>query len=173
MRTLELPFRTAFIAVAISLMTLLTGCGVSLSSQEKKALQEQTARAVSQRLDERSYTIVVDYMTPLRGPGRAISSPYSLTVDGTTVDSYLPYVGVARNVPYGGGKVLTFKDEIEEYRDSGFSKDRRTIVFSTDNGEDLIVYTLTVFDNGKASVDVHCRNREDISYRGYLKTEAD
>ena len=73
--------------------------------------------------------------------------------------------------PYGGGKGLTFKDKIESYTDSGWVKDKRTIVVKVKNEEDSYIYTLEVFDNGTASVRVTSRNRDEISYMGRLITE--
>lgn len=152
---------------------LLVGCGTAAqSSAQKQADEKQTAEQVSKLLDEKTYEITVNYMNPLRGGGRAVSGPYSIRVDGTTIDSNLPYIGRAYNIPYGGGKVLTFKDEIDEYSDSGWKKGLRKIIFSTNNDEDTIVYTVTVSDDGYADINVHCRNREDITYRGMLTTRA-
>lgn len=155
------PFLLAVAAAAV----LVTGCASLKQTPQEK---ERIAQLVDQRLDQRQFRIDIDYMSPRRGSGQAVSYSYSLTVDETTVNSHLPYVGVAYNVPYGGGKVLTFKDDIDEYADSGWKKNQRTIAFSTNNDEDTIVYTLTVYDNGRTYVDVHCRNRDDISYRGTL-----
>lgn len=150
-------------------VVLTAGCASLRQTPEEK---ERIATLVDQRLNDRQFRIDVDYMTPRRGSGQAVTSSYSLTVDGTEVNSHLPYVGVAYSVPYGGGKVLTFKDDILEYADSGWQKDRRQIAFSTDNEEDLIVYTLTIYTNGRAYIDVRCRNREDISYRGMLDPDS-
>ena len=36
--------------------------------------------------------------------------------------------------------------------------------------EDIFVYSITVFDNGSADINVNCHNRDDISYRGNLRT---
>lgn len=162
--------KTRFSLVALAFAALLTaGCAALRQTPEE---QERIAQLVDQRLNDRQYRIDVDYMTPRRGSGKAVTYSYSLTVDGTTVDSHLPYAGVAYSVPYGGGKVLTFKDDIDEYVDGGWQKDRRIISFVTDNDEDVIVYTLTVYTNGRAYLDVRCRNREDISFRGNLDPDS-
>ena len=102
-----------------------------------------------------------------------MTSPYSITVDGTHLRSHLPYIGVAYSVPYGGGKGLSFESEIEEYAEDDSRGDRRLIVFSTDNEEDYIVYRLTVFRNGSADLEVSSKNREPISYRGFLDPDAE
>ena len=147
---------------------LIAGCGTLKQTPEEK---ERIAQTVDQRLNDRQYRIDIEYMNPRRGSGQAVTSSYSIKVDGSALDSHLPYVGVAYNVPYGGGKVLTFTDQIDEYIDKGWEKNRREIVFSTNNDEDVIIYSITVYDNGRAYVDVRPRNRDDISYRGTLNTD--
>ena len=154
----------------ISLAVFLTACGtLGQSTAENKRIAE----TVSQRLDARDYRIEINYMSPVRGPGKVVTDPYSITVNDSVIDSHLPYVGVAYSVPYGGGKVLTFKDDIDEYSDNGWKAGQRKIVFSTNNDEDTIVYSITVSDSGSADIRVRCRNREEISYRGTLVTDED
>lgn len=148
----------------------LPACGTLLQSREE---QERMLALMDQRLDERDFRIDIDYMMPLRGGGRVVTGSYAIIVDGTSINSHLPYVGVVYNVPYGGGKVLTFKDDIDEYADRGWERGRRTISFSTNNDEDILIYTLTVSEDGRTDVHVRCRNREDISYRGLFSTEAE
>ncbi len=153
-------------------LMLVSGCGtVRLSSEEKLAEKQRVAELVRQALDSRSYRVDIDYMIPLRGSGRNLTTPYSITVDGNTLDSHLPYFGVARSLPYGGGKGLVFTAGIEEYSDSPGKKDRRIIRFKVDNQEDILYYILTVFDNGQADLDVQSFNRDAIRYRGALRLE--
>ena len=155
-------------AIYIAIVLFLAACGTLRQTPEERARIEQL---VEQRLDARDFRIDVNYMIPLRGSGKAVSGGYSIKVDGTVIESHLPYAGVAHSVPYGGGKVLSFKDDIDEYADSGWQKNgERTIVFSTNNEEDIIVYTLTLFTNGRTDIRVHCQNRDDISFRGTLDT---
>lgn len=149
---------------------LMTGCGIlgKTSAEER----ERIAAAVDNSLNNRQFTINVDTMIPLRGTSKTVTGGYCITVDGDSIDSYLPYVGQARNVPYGGGKVLTFKDTIDGYMDNGWNGDRREVMFSTNNDEDIITYDVTIFNNGTASIYVTCRNRDNISYRGNIVTES-
>ena len=162
----------------IAAVLLVAGCSSLRQSPEqkraeqKRAEQERIAALVAERLDARRFRIQIDYMLPLRGRGRAITDSYSLTVDGNKVNSYLPYFGTAYSVPYGGGEGLVFEDDIDSYAEDRSRPDRRIIQFSTNNGEDLLVYTLTVFDTGTADIHVNCRNRDDISYRGTLNPDA-
>ena len=156
------------ILIIASAILLAAGCGMLGRTPEE---ENRIAELVQQKLDARAFKIDINYMMPQKGPSKTITDRYSLSIDGDTIDSHLPYVGVVYSVPYGGGKVLTFKDEIDAYADHGFQEDSRRIVLSTNNDEDTLIYTITVFRNGNATVNVHCRNREDISYRGTLNTD--
>ena len=151
----------------MALSLLVTGCGVLRQTPEEK---QRIARVVNERLDARDFRIDINYMIPLRGAGKHVSAGYSVAVDGNIIDSHLPYFGAAYSVPYGGGKVLNFKDDIDEYSDSGWKNGLRTVAFLTDNGEDVIVYILTVSESGQTDLRVRSQNRDDISYRGVLDT---
>lgn len=155
------------LALLIALPIFLQGCGIFRQSSESDPAQVQL---VNQLLDSGSYQIEVNYMMPLRGGGRHVTGSYHVKVDGNTIDSHLPYLGVAHSVPYGGGKVLTFKDAIDRYEDLGWKKGQRTMILTTDNDEDTLVYTISISESGFADIRVNCRNRDDISFRGELVT---
>ena len=160
---------STFLCLAAAVL-LSAGCGVlGLSSEEKKAEEARVSEQVRQDLDARRFTVAIDYMYPARGASRYVGNEsYSLGVDGTRVLSHLPYVGEAYQVPYGKAKVLNFEDDIEEYADGMDERNRRIVAFSTDNDEDYIVYTLTVFDNGKCDILVRSKNRQYINFRGHI-----
>ena len=159
------------VIAALLAPAILVSCGtVGKTAEEKSAEQAQTALRIQEMLDDRAFDIDIIYMMPLRGSSRAVTG-YSVTVDGSVLDSHLPYQGQARNVPYGGGKGLTFKEEISAYTDSGLKRDRRTVVIGVQNEEDTYIYTLEIFDNGEASVHVRSRNRDSISYRGRINPD--
>ena len=152
---------------------LSTACGVLSSTTPEQAAEDaRVEKLVKQRLADRKYQIDIDYMQPLRGAGQVVTTPYSITVNGKHLVSYLPYMGVAYSVPYGGGKGLNFESEIDEYVER--RKGERTLIeFVTDNGEDYLLYQLTVFENGRTDVHVQSRNRESIDFRGTLDPDFD
>lgn len=163
-----------WLASLLLAVLLAAGCGVvQQSSAEKKAEAARVASAVQQNLNARQFRINVEYMYPSNGGSRYVGGDgYALVVDGDKVKSHLPYMGVAYSVPYGGGKVLNFEDDIDSYSEEKPRDDRRKVVFSTDNGEDYIVFQVTVFDNGQADIQVRCKNRQQISFRGEMDTDA-
>lgn len=150
-------------AVAI----LMTACGTA-NSAAKAERQAQVARQVQSALESRHYTIAVDWMKPLGGMPRHVSSDYELKINGDEVDSYLPYVGEAYRLPYGGGKGLNFKGRIDHYQLSQTTSNRYVIEFDVTNDEDTYHYRIDMFNNGKAVIDVIARDRDAISFDGEL-----
>jgi hypothetical protein len=106
-------------------------------------------------------------MIPSAGPTRAVSN-YSIKVSGDTLVSYLPFIGRAYNVPYGGGKGLDFTAKINEYHDIANAGGGHDIVINVANEEDVYFYTINVTTNGSAFISVSSRNRERISYTGEM-----
>ena len=146
---------------------LLTACGTGngLTKAEREAA---VTRQVQEGLDTRHYTIAVDWMKPLGGMARHVSSNYELKVMGDKVDSYLPYVGEAYRIPYGGGKGLNFKGDIEDYSITYPTSNRSHIEFKVNNGEDVYYFRIDVFDNGKSIIDIIAQDHDAISFDGEM-----
>jgi len=159
-----------FIPILLAAACALASCS-TLTKEQKAAEQARVAQAVADSIAQGHFKINTNYMIPLRGGSKHIGFDYYLKVNGTKIDSYLPYFGEVRYVPYGGGKGLNFDGEIS-YFDVNKGGDRYEIVISTTNEEDTYVYYITVFDNGSANINVRGRNRDSISYRGELNTSA-
>ena len=146
---------------------LLVSCGTTdgLTKAEREA---QRVQQVVNAIEARQYTIAVDWLKPLGGMPRHVSSNYELKVDGDMVDSYLPYMGEAYRVPYGGGKGLNFKGRIDDYKMSKLTSNRLVIEFSVNNDEDIYHYRIDMFTNGKAIIDVIAHDRDAISFDGEM-----
>ena len=137
----------------------------SQSRSEKKA---QTERSVREALNAGQYKIKVDYMQPMRGSSRALTSDYSIEIRNDSVFSYLPYFGVAYNVAYGGGKGLIFNAPLTEYKKESLKKGKTRIDFKTGNEEDKYEYSLTIYSDGSANIHIQPMNKQAISYSGEL-----
>ena len=98
------------IAMAASLL-LLGGCASLRLTPEEKA---QMAAQIQENLDNRTFEIDVDHMNPRRGMSQSVTN-YSIKIDGDKIVSHLPYIGAAWNLPYGGGKGLSFEAKISDY----------------------------------------------------------
>ena len=157
--------------IALALMLLLgvivTSCGTG-SGLTKAEREAAVTRQVQEGLDTRHYTIAVDWMKPLGGMSRHVSSDYELKVDGDQLDCYLPYVGEAYRLPYGGGKGMNFKSKIEDYSINYLTSNRAHIEFTANSGEDIYRFRIDVFNNGKSIIDVIAQDRDAISYDGEM-----
>ena len=150
------------------LLLSVTAC-TSLSRVERTERDAKVAQAVENVLSERSYTVTISMMYPRRGNSVNVTPDFSLQVKGDTLMSYLPYYGRAYSVPYGGGKGLNFTAPIQDYRETRGHKGNTLISFVVNNGEDILKYNLDIYANGSTTINVISRNRESISYSGYLQ----
>lgn len=159
--------KIALLLSTVLMTVLLMACGTSngLTKAEREAA---VTRQVQEGLDTRHYTIAVDWMKPLGGMARHVSSNYELRVNGDEVDSYLPYVGEAYRLPYGGGKGLNFKGKIENYSINYLTSNRSHIEFTANSGEDTYHFRIDVFNNGKSIIDIIAQDHDAISFDGEM-----
>ncbi len=153
---------------AAMLALMLAACGTTggLSKAERAAL---VARQVDSLLSNRTFSVEVDWMRPLGGSPRHVNANYELTLNGDQLDSYLPYVGEAYRLPYGGSKGLNFKGTVTDFIMQMTTRNRYVIEFNVANDEDVFHYRIDIFNNGKAVIDVIARDRDAISFDGMLK----
>ncbi len=146
------------------LSIFLMGCSSSKGlTKEEKAVKETALRKA---VENREFVVDVERMLPMSGRSRALTSSYSLQIDGDRVKSYLPYVGRAYSVPYGGGDGLNFESTITDYKSSFDNKGKAVIEFQAKTPEDRYSFRLEIFPNGSASVNVTSVNRQGISFQG-------
>lgn len=162
-----------FIALLVCAAAVTAACGILGNVAPTPEEAAQTAKDVDKALDSRKYQVDINYMIPLRAPGKALTDSNAILVDGEKFNSYLPYFGRATDAPYGGGVGLNFEEKIREYKDEGWKKDKRVITIKVNNGEDTYTYILTVYNNGSANLDVNATNRDSISFSGSLRTETE
>ena len=153
----------------LAVVLTVSSCGVlSGETREERAQREaREARMVEDNIQAGNFTIDIDRMYPVRGSSQSVSN-YSVSVKDGVLNSHLPYIGQAWRVPYGGGHALNFKAPVGTYnvfrtQDGGYEI---RILVKTD--EDQHVYTLTIFNNGRTSLDVQSQNRERISFSGVM-----
>lgn len=151
----------------LMMMVLLSSCG-STNSLTKAEREAAMAQQVQDALDARHYTIAVDWMKPLGGVPRQMNSDYELKVNGEELDCYLPYIGRAYRLPYGGGKGLNFKAQIQNYSIQQLTSNRSQIEFTVRNDEDVYRFRIDVFDNGKSIIDIMAQDRDAISFDGEM-----
>lgn len=156
--------------VALMAAAVLTSCaGSKLSAAEKQQRAQRVATEVSEKLNNRRFTIDITYMQPLHGPSKHVDYGFSLEMRGDSIVSYLPYFGVAYNVPYGGGKGLNFTATIKNWQLSQVKEDMHEAMLEVNNGEDRLFYRIDVYDDGNSQIDVWANERDPISYTGRMQ----
>lgn len=160
MKKYILPLLAAVLAVS--------ACGIlgSETREDRAAREAKEAQMVHRGVETGSFTINIDRMYPVRGTSKTVSN-YSIKVKDKVLTSYLPYIGQAWRVPYGGGHGLNFKADIGSYNVVKVA-DGYEVVITVKTDEDQHIYRLTLFDNGRASLNVQSQNRERISYSGEM-----
>ena len=147
----------------------VSACGVlsGETREEKVAREAREAQMVLDNLQNGNFRIDIDRMYPIRGSSQHVTN-YSVTVKDVVLNSHLPFIGQAWRVPYGGGHALNFKADIGSYRVAQTRKDSYEVRIYVKTDEDEHLYLLTVFNNGRASLDVQSGNRDRISYSGEM-----
>ena len=154
-----------FVSIVFALLALmiLSGCA---TAEERAARAAERAAKVKTALTERHYIIGIERMYPMKGSAKSVSPDYSVEVRNDSLFSYLPYIGRAYQIPYGGGKGLNFSERIGSYQESQKKNGQRHIEIGVKNDEDTYLYTIDVWDNGSSQIDVQPRQRERITYSG-------
>ena len=154
-----------FVSIMFALLAIviLSGCA---TAEERAARAAERAAKVKTALTERHYIIGIERMYPMKGGAKSVSSDYSVEVRNDSLFSYLPYIGRAYQIPYGGGKGLNFSERIGSYQECQKKNGQRHIEISVKNDEGTYLYSIDVFDNGSSQIDVQARQRERISYSG-------
>ena len=153
----------------LAVVLTVSACGVlsSETREEKSAREAREAQMVVDNLQNANFRIDIDRMYPVRGTSQHVSN-YSVTVKDGVLDSHLPFIGQAWRVPYGGGHALNFKADIGSYNVAKTRKDGYEVRIYVKTDEDEHLYLLTVFNNGRASLEVQSGNRDRISYSGEM-----
>ena len=145
----------------------VSGCGVlSETPAERRDREAREARVVNDNIQSGNFSISISRMYPIRGSSKAVSS-YSVKVKDGKLDSHLPYIGRAWRVPYGGGHGLNFEAQVGSYTVNKV-RDGYEVILYVKTDEDEHIYSFTIFDNGRTSLDVQSGNRERISFSGQL-----
>ena len=147
----------------IVVLVMLSRCA---TVEERAARAAEQAAKVRTALTERNYKISIDHMYPMKGGSKSVSFGYTVEVRNDSLFSYLPYIGRAYQIPYGGGKGLNFSERIGSYQETQRKNGLQHIEIGVKNDEDIYLYTIEVWDNGKSQIDVQPRQRERISNSG-------
>ncbi|HEY4876841.1 MAG TPA: DUF4251 domain-containing protein [Puia sp.] len=142
----------------------------SLAQNSKQQKENKKQQAVEQLINSQHYTFIPNTVLPSRGPSKTLTSEYQLKIKKDTLDACLPYFGRAYTASISltenplDFKTTDFKYTITESKKGGWD-----ISIIPKNAGDARQLTLSVSQDGYASLQIICNNREPISFNGYIQ----
>jgi hypothetical protein len=137
----------------------------AVQAQEKKDKEA----AIKQLVESKNYVFKARTALPSSGRSRQLNTDFDLRISNDTLNSYLPYFGRAFTAPvYPSESPLNFTSTNFEYTVSDRKKGGWNILIVPKDVQDPRQMSLSVFDNGSASLTVTSNNRQPISFNGYI-----
>lgn len=146
---------------------LLSSCATQQSRAERK---EQMKKTVAEAVEKRRMHIGINSMSTMRYGTRVVTSDFFLELRGDSIKSYLPYLGQAHRSPMTwASQGLDFEAPIKAIEESHPKKDLACLKIEVDTNEDNLLYTVELYDTGKAYIQVRSLHRDPISFDGELE----
>jgi Domain of unknown function (DUF4251) len=134
------------------------------TNKDNTKLQKVTDLVTSQH-----YSFIAQSVTPSSGRVRQLDTQYDLRVSKEQVAADLPYFGTAYFSPVNpseGGIKFASKDF--DYNMVKRKKDGWDVLIKTKDISDQQNLNLTIYSNGKATLQVTGNTRQGISFSGYI-----
>lgn len=130
---------------------------------------DDKATVIKNLIDSQNYVFKAQSAMPMSGRTRQLTSDYDVKVTKIQVVSYLPYFGRTYTAPINpsdGGIQFTSKDF--DYTVSPRKKGGWDIQIKPKDYRDVQQFSLSVSQNGYATLQVTSTNRQAISFNGYI-----
>ena len=151
--------------LVIITLALLPGTGLAQNKKDKKA-------AITNMVEAQNYVFKAQTALPSIGNTRQLTYDFDLQVSKDSVISDLPYFGRAYSAPINPAESpLHFTSTKFDYAVTTKKKGGWNINITPKDVQDPRQLTLTIFDNGSASLTVTSYNRQPISFNGYVTSK--
>ncbi|MEP7142615.1 MAG: DUF4251 domain-containing protein [Ferruginibacter sp.] len=125
--------------------------------------------AIKNLIDSQRYVFHAENVTPMSGRQRFLTSDYIVNISKDTIISDLPYFGRAYSAPINSGEGgIKFTSTDFGYEIIPRKKGGWDITIKPKDVPDVQRLTMTIFENGTASLQVTSTNRQPISFNGYV-----
>jgi hypothetical protein len=162
------------LSMAFALMLL--SISVVYAQTTRKERQAKRQAQVKLIVDAQNYVFKANYVNPMRGIGRSLTSDYDLTVAKDTVTAFLPYFGrayVAPTNPTEGGIKFTttkFTYDSKPGKNGSYKITIKPTNKNMTDWRDVQTLYLTISADGYASLQVTSSNRDNISFNGTVES---
>ncbi len=155
-----------------SLTAILVLSAFLLSGQLAMGQKPDSAQAVyiKKLVDNQQYIFYGESATPMKGRQRFLTPGNTVHISKDTVASDLPYFGRAYSAsidPTNGG--IKFTSTSFDYKAETRKKGGWDVTIKTKDVKDTQTLSFTIFEDGKAYLQVTSNNRQSISFNGYVK----
>jgi hypothetical protein len=139
-----------------------------------QSLQAQTRAEkkqveVKKLIESRSYVFIAESANPLSGSSIRLTSIYFLKINKDSLDSHLPYFGVAFRAPMGTNESpLSFLSTDFNYSMKKSKKGAFQVRIRINKPEDPDLMMLSVSNSGYATLSVNSMHRQTISFYGEI-----
>jgi hypothetical protein len=153
---------SGFFRLAIMALALFP---VTVEAQNKKDKKAQIRRIV----EAQNYVFKAQTALPTSGASRPLTGDFDLRISKDTIISDLPYFGRAFTAPLNPSEgPLRFTSTDFQYSVADRKKGGWDVTITPKDVHDPRQLTMSIFDNGTASVVVTSYNRQPISFNGYV-----
>ncbi len=147
---------------------ILLGLAMGFSALTASA-QEIPEEDVQRLVEGKQFVFVPQTMTPQPTPYRSLSG-FDLVVTPDSLMSYLPYFGRAFSAPINSGRgPLDFTSVKFDYSAKKNAKGEWEISLQPKDAQGVQAMDMTVYNNGRALLRVNSRDRQFISFNGYIE----
>jgi len=138
------------------------------AKQIKAAAKEA---AIKTAVENQSYIFKADYVLPMRGMQRYLTSDYDLRVVKDSVIAFLPYFGqVFMNAPMNPEEAgINFTSTKFDYICQVRKKGGWSVTIMPKNDKYTTKMILDIYTNGNATLNVNSNYRDPITFTGYVK----
>ncbi len=141
---------------------------ITIGHSQRKREKVEFDPEIKEQIDNREFKVIARTALPQGWKSVALNGNDYVRIDGDSLYSALPYYGRAYSAPYGGGEGLNFESEIEEYSVKDGKKGSVIIKFEARSRDDEHTYTLTIYPDCSAYIDVSSNDKQSISFMGEI-----
>jgi hypothetical protein len=161
--------------VKLSLLFFVAFCTFNASAQQtaKQIKQQEKATRITNKINDRKYTFIAEYVQPLGGIQRYLTSDYDLRVTKDSVIAFLPYFGrVYMDVPYNStDDGIKFTSTKFDYKIEPKKKGGWIITIKLNDVRRTSQLILEAFPGGSATLQATSNSRDAITFLGYIKDD--
>ena len=164
------------IVLAILFLAFITPVTAQTREEKKKIKEEKAAKEYALLKDfvnTKKFNFEATWATTQKG--RRInmqSNPNYLKIDNSNAEIYLPFFGTSHSggAGYGTDGGIVFEGDLEKYSVTfNDKKQLANIKFTAKAKSEIFDFTLTIYGNKNANLNVSSNSRSNMSYSGKIK----